>query len=528
MATLWYGGKLRPLNSAEAEAEAVITDGGKIQSVGETAALRSAWRSQITEEVNLDGGVMYPGFVDSHLHMIGVGETMLRLDLSEVRSYESLKKAVSERREQLTPGAWLLGEGWNENEFEHPYIPTLHELDDLAPSQPMVLTRICRHAVLANSLALKLAGITKDTKDPEGGRIERDAHGEPTGYLHETAQDLVRAVIPEKSEAFLRQALETAVDHMHAYGLTGGHTEDLSYYNGYTSTTGLFHEVLRQPGRKLRTHLLVHEHVLDDFLSASVEQTALMTFGAVKIFADGALGGRTAWLSEPYSDNPATTGVQIHTDEGLQKVVERARGAGKAVAVHAIGDSALEQVLDALEAYPAPKGLKDRIIHAEVVRPDLVRRLMELPVVIDAQPRFLASDFPWAYERLGSERVKHVLAWRTLLNSGIACAGGSDAPIEPVDPRLGMHAAVTRCKPGEVHEGYVSEEKITAFEALQMFTIRTAEAEGMAHRRGVIAPGYDADFTVLSEDLLTTEPDIWLETDVKMTIVDETIVYNRT
>jgi predicted amidohydrolase YtcJ len=274
--------------------------------------------------------------------------------------------------------------------------------------------------------------------------------------------------------------------------------------------------------------LLVHHEALDNFLKTEQDyQMRYVEYGAMKIFADGAFGGRTAWLSLPYNDAPETSGVSIHGDEVLLKLVQKARSYDKNIAVHTIGDMALIQVLNAIKECPAKSG-RDRIIHAGLVSEQIIKDLKELPVILDIQPGFVASDFPWLIERLGTERIPYAFAFRTLLNEGIICAGGSDAPIEPVNPLLGIYAAAARRKPGESHEGYVPEQKISRYEAVGLYTFGSAAAIGQEDVRGYIKEGYLADFTVFDRDIFQVPIDEILEAKVLYTIVDGEIAFQRT
>nr|WP_090890876.1 amidohydrolase [Evansella caseinilytica] len=529
MGTLWYGGKIRTLISETDVQEAVFVNDGYILGVGEKRKLEAKFKGQITTYENLRGAVMYPGFVDSHLHMIGHGEKLLRLDLSEVTSVSELMEVLQRRLEELPKGSWLTGEGFNENLFPDKLVPNRHILDEVTTEYPVMLTRVCRHACVANSYALQLAGVDETVSNPPGGIIEKDSFGKPTGYLLDHAQDLIRAVMPESSFSDVEKALDISIHDMFKNGFVGGHTEDLNYYGDPLQTLACFYKLIDGRRIKFRANLLIHHEAFPQIIGRGKadENHAFIERGAIKIFADGALGGRTALLSEPYADDPSTNGVQIHKRESLEQIVKRARADGFPVAVHAIGDLALEQIIDVIEAFPPSNGKRDRLIHMQVARKDLLERLQKLPVVLDIQPRFVASDFPWVEERLGTERLTYSFAWKKLLAAGLRCAGGSDAPIEPVSPLLGIHAAVTRRKPEENHQGYQPEEKLTLFEALRLFTYGSAEAICKENERGLIAEGYVADFTVLEKDLFELEPDEWLGVAVEKTIVDNTTMYDR-
>ncbi|WP_079475749.1 amidohydrolase [Marinococcus halophilus] len=526
MKTLWYNGNIYTMEKEGEQVEAVLTSDGAIEKAGSLSEIEKELKRPSSRRVNLNGSTMYPGFTDSHLHMIGLGETMIQLDLSECTSAEEMAALIKEKTKEIPAGEWVIGEGWNENNFPDRKIFHREELDDLVPGHPLLLTRICRHAALVNTRALDAAGIDKDTPDPEGGIIVKSRQGEPTGYLLDQAADLVKNEIPEVSEEYLHDALGKAVRYMHQCGLTGGHTEDLNYYGGFKRTLNTFRNILADTS--FRAHLLVHHEVFPDFIQQGHAYGLLennLELGAMKIFADGALGGRTALLSRPYNDAPETAGVAIHSREELKQLVADARRENMPVAVHAIGDLALEYVIDALEAWPVPEGVRDRIIHVQIARKDLVERLKALPVALDLQPRFVLSDFPWVEERLGKERLYYSFAWKTLLDQGIVCAGSSDAPIESVDPRTGIYAAVARKNPGEKHDGYRPEEKLTPYEAVDLYTGGSAKAISREHDLGRIAPGYKADFTILQNDLFQIEPEEILTTEVEATVVGDEVVF---
>ncbi|MGY4689214.1 amidohydrolase [Salibacterium sp. K-3] len=526
MGQLWFNGSIYTMEAEGRTAEAVYIENGWIKAAGSEQELRS--RYVPAEEMDLKGAFMYPGFQDSHLHMLGLGETLMSLDLSRMQSAEEIKQALLEKKSRLSSGKWLTGEGWNENNFLDRKIFHRNELDEISSGHPLLLTRICRHAALVNSEALRLAGISEETPDPPGGIIVRDETGRPTGYLLDTAADMVRQVMPPVRDEELREALQEAVRQMLRNGLTGGHTEDLNYYGGFRRTFRVFEDVINHENLKFRTNLLVHHEVLEDmrrdgYCLGPVNKS--LSFGAVKIFADGALGARTALLREPYNDARDTRGVAVHTRAEMENIVSRARDEKMPVAVHVIGDLALEYTMDVLEKNPPPAGTRDRLIHGQVTPGDLVRRLQNMNVVFDLQPRFVVSDFPWVVERLGEERLHYSFAWRTLLEAGIDCAGSSDAPIEPVSPLEGIHAAVARRIPEENHDGWLPAQKLSRYEAVQLYTQGSAKAVSAEKEFGVIAPGYRADFTILEQDIFQIPLDDIVHINVKAVVVDGELQY---
>ncbi|KGX93347.1 amidohydrolase [Pontibacillus halophilus JSM 076056 = DSM 19796] len=528
MGELWYGGTIYTMSREGETVESVYVKDGRIEAVGELARLEQAYKSDIHTYHNLNGSVMYPGFVDSHLHLIGHGERLRRLDLTYMTSAEEVLDAVATQAQTLKEGDWVIGEGWNENAWSHPRIIHKRELDEVVPNHPVVLKRVCRHAIVSNSEALRRARITREIDEPQGGKIERDEGGEPSGYLHDAAQELVFQAMPEVNQAYLQECIQVAVQNLHRRGLVGGHTEDLHYYGGFQKTRHAYLAEIHERN-KFKAHLLVHHEELEEMTRAQLgfkEGTQYVEMGAVKLFSDGALGGRTAWLSEDYADHPGNKGVAIHSIEELERIVKKARTRSLPVAVHAIGDAAVDAVMTILEREPLQvRDRRDRIIHAQVMRPELYKRMKELEVAVDIQPTFVSSDYPWVLGRLGKERGEKSYPWKTMLDYGIKCAGGSDAPIEEVDPLLGIQAAVLRrsTKDGKV---YGMEERLTAFEAVSLYTTGSAYIINEEHQRGKIAKSYEADFTVLDRDLFAIPPETIKDARVRKTVVNGDIVYD--
>jgi predicted amidohydrolase YtcJ len=503
---------------------------GRIIDVGDAGQLLAKYQTPQTEVIDFEGKMVVPGLTDSHMHLVAHGMKLQSLDFSECADAFEMKRMLQEKIEQTPKGEWVIGRGWNENNFEDKKIFTKEELDELSSGHPIFLTRVCGHAFLTNSLGLSISGIDQMTSDPAGGKIARGANGELTGLLLETAGLMVQQKIPADTYEYLKESLQVAIKDCWSKGLVGCHTEDVRYCGGFKQTYRLFDEVLNQEKLHFRVNQLVYHDYIDEMMAEGKtigSGSSFFDIGAMKIFADGAMGGRSALLSEPYNDDSSTNGVAIHTPEELKALVGHARQYNLPIAVHTIGDLALEYTLDAIEAYPLSNGV-DRIIHAQVLRADLLERMLELPLAIDIQPRFVAADFPWVMDRLGKERIRWSYAWKTLIHSGLHCAGGSDAPIEPIDPLLGIHAAVTRIRPEEAfHEGYLPEQRLTPLEALHLFTTGSAYAEQKTKDKGTISMGKFADFTVFEQDLFKMDPAQWLENKVNMTIVGGQIVYRR-
>lgn len=528
MGTLWFGGQIYTMGKEGEAAEAVYTENDTIRAVGTYDLLYHDYYQYIDQEINLLGKTMLPGFIDSHLHIIRHGLKLLRLDLSQMKSAEAVKNALRNRTANLKKGEWLIGEGWNENQWGDPSIIHKNELDEISPDHPVMLTRICRHAVIANSKAIELAGVDEHTGDPQGGIIVRDDLGETTGYFLDTAQEMIKDAMPTVSKGYLEQVIKIAIDDLLSKGLVGGHTEDLNYYGGFHKTYSAFKNTINND-RKFKAHLLVHHEVMEDMAEANLgysDGTAYVEMGAVKIFADGALGGRTAWLTTDYADDPGNKGVAIHELENLEGIVKRARQHQLPVAVHVIGDRAVEEIAKVLKKFPLTTGARDRIIHGQILNEHALKMLKGLPIIVDVQPSFVTSDFPWAIERIGEKRMELAYAWKTMLENGIHCAGGSDAPIEEVSPLLGIQAAVSR-KSSYDGKIYGSEEKLSIYEAIQLYTVGSAYAINQEKDRGIIAENYKADFTILAEDIFQTDAEKIHEIPIHMTVIDGEVVYQE-
>ncbi|MEQ2527026.1 amidohydrolase [Bacillaceae bacterium CLA-AA-H227] len=528
MATLWYGGPIYTLQGEEHLVEAVVTEGDKIIGLGSIEELENSFK--ITIKHNLNGSTMLPGFVDSHIHLIGHGEKLVRLDLSSYRSKQEVLQAVKEYAVNLEDGEWVIGEGWNENQWDEPAPIIRKELDEIVSDRPVLLKRVCRHAMVVNSVALKAASIDKHTECPPGGVLGKDKDGELNGIFKENAQDLMLNAMPNPSEEYLRKALRTAIADAHQKGLTGVHTEDLAYYNGFEDTYNLFQHVIEGEGSKIRAHLLVNHEVMNDFKSsggAFLKGSKWVEFGAIKIFTDGSLGGRTALLSHPYADDPTTNGVAIFPQNELNELVARARRMNMPVAIHAIGDLAFEMALQAIEEHPLKGAGIDRLIHAQILRLDLIERAKKLPVILDIQPSFVASDFPWVIERVGEDHMEYCYAWKTL-NEHIPCAGGSDAPVEEIAPLLGIQAAVTRTNHFDLErKSYLPEEALSVYDAVCLYTKGSAMASCHEEDRGMIKEGFLADFTILAENIFNIDSYDISRIQVDMTVIGGEVVFAR-
>ena len=530
MTTIYTNGKFYTLDPSVPTAEAVVVRDGRIADLGSHRDMLLQWGRPDVEVRDLDGHMVTPGLIDSHLHLASIASKRMTMDLAKMTSKDQLLQAIRTRAEQTPPSEWLLGRGWDENRFTDGGLPTIDDLDRAAPHCPVFLTRVCGHVHLVNSKALEIAGYSREMEIPPGGTVVLDPQTkQPTGLLLETAADLITRHIPEPTYEQWKQMLRQAIHQAIQCGLTSVHTEDLRTLGGLDQTWQLYDELLNQEKLGLRCNLLIYyphvKRLVERGMYAGYGNSTLQ-IGAVKFFADGSFGGRTAYLAEPYADDPGNTGSKIHETEVLYQLFREAREANLPIAVHTIGDQALEMVLDTLDRLP-PTAYRDRMIHTSLLRPDLLERLKRPNIVADIQPRFVVGDFPWLIDRIGQKRASQAYIWKTMLEKGIMCAGGSDAPVEPLEPLLGIHAAVARRAPHDKEKDYFPEQNLTVEQALRLFTMGGALATNEETCKGTLSRGKYADMTVFDRNLFEIEADEILDANIAMTVINGDIAYAR-
>ena len=531
MTTIFTNGKIYTMNANEPFTQSIVTENERIVDMGEHEDMLLQWGKEGTTIIDLEGKAVIPGLIDSHLHISSVGINSQELDLVGHQSKEALLDAIKTYATTLQPGEWVLGRGWDENIFPDKQIPTIEELDNAAPDSPLFLPRICGHAFLVNSKALTLSGYYADMPIPFGGTVVIDpTTKKPSGLLLETASLIVTEHIPKKSYDQLKNALKVAMNEAVRLGLTSIHTNDPNYLGGASQTYKLFDEVVNQEGIGPRSNLLMDYDYLEELkengMYAGYGNNKVM-IGAIKLFADGALGGSTALLSQAYEDSPSNFGSAMYDNEELVKMFQDVRAYNMPIAIHTIGDQALINVLDALDQFE-PSEYRDRLIHVSLLNEDLINRLNSPHRIADVQPRFVTSDYPWIIDRVGEARANYSYPFQSLLQAGVLCAGGSDAPIEPLNPLLGIHSAVTRRKAGETHNGYNAQEKLSMYEAIQLFTIGGAYATNEEQEKGTLERGKLCDMTVLSNDPFNMDnPDELLTTEVEITIIGGEVKYRK-
>ena len=499
--------------------EVAVAEGRIVALVPPSEA--KAWRAAAAEVVELAGAHVYPGLTEGHGHFVGYGAALEQVDLVGTASFAEVVTRVKAAADKLPAGSWVLGRGWDQNDWPDKALPAHAALTAAVPDRPALLRRVDGHAVLLNARALAEAGITVASPDPAGGRILRDASGAPTGVLVDAAADLVERVLPRPTAADIERRVLLAGRTLASFGLT-------SIHDAGTSRAEL--TVLRGLERDGRLPVRVYA-ILDggddELLAAEfgngpwLSRGGMLAVRAVKLYADGALGSRGAALSAPYSDEPGSRGLDITTSARLADVIRRAAKAGFQPCVHAIGDAAVTRTLDIYEqVLGAGSTLRPRIEHAQIVRPEDVPRFAKLGVIAAVQPTHCTSDMPWAPRRLGAERTPWAYRWRSLLAAGARLELGSDVPVESPDPRLGMWAAVTRRPPeGTAEPGWNLPEALTRAEAIAGFTAWPAYAAFEEGWRGAIAPALAADFTIVDRSLGDGDPATILQARVLRTIV---------
>jgi predicted amidohydrolase YtcJ len=505
--------------SPDAQGNALLSADGRVEAVGDAAELRR--RHADAEIVDLGSAVITPGLTDAHIHMTEWALARTQVQLSEAASIDECVALVARAGRA---GAWLQGRGWNPHRWGGAY-PDRHQLDRVVPEIPAAFQSHDMHALWVNTRALAVAGITRDTRDPEGCRIVRDEYGEPTGMLLETAAQLVVSRIPHISDAEILDAVLDAQRELHRFGITGIHS-----FPGVHLPEPDPLPVLTHLHERDELRLRVLQHVSADKLDHAIQLGLRSGFGGdwlriggVKMFLDGALGSRTAWMRQPY-ENSDNLGVQVLPRTEFEQTVRRAAAAGIATVVHAIGDAAVAMAFEVLSAAPRVPALPHRVEHVQCFPADHTA-LLGHGIVCSVQPCHLMTDWR-AADRHWGERAATTYAFRTLLDGGAVLACGSDAPVEPADPRLGLYAAVAR---RDTHHqpaaGWHGTQNIDIHEVLAGYTTGAAHTAGAQGMQGVLQSGAFADFAAWTEDPLTCAPERLLGLDLAATVVNGEVVW---
>ena len=549
---VFYNGKIYSLDDKNSVYEAVAVKNGIIYDLGSSEELLKKYSH--TEKIDLKGAIVFPGFIDAHGHITGYGDNLLQIDLVGTNSQEEIANLVKQKANQMKEGEWILGVGWDQNDWEDKSWPSHEILDKASPKNPVALTRIDGHALWVNKKALELAGIDKNTPDPDGGEIKKDKNGNPTGLLIDNAMNLVYKVIPPPTDEELEKTILVSTNNLVKYGITSVH--DM----GVGERTIKIYKKLADEGK-----LPIRVHVYVDGIGETWNKYLIgyannfVNVDGIKLFVDGAMGSRGALMTEPYQDDPKNFGLMLLSEEQIYNVAKDAIQKGLQVATHAIGDSGNFIVIKAYEkAFEELKPVdpRFRIEHVQVINPNDVKRLARLKIIPSMQPVHATSDMPWAEARLGPERVKWSYAYKSVLNETKMIAGGSDFPVENPSVLEGIYAAVTRQDknghpknaddvlklvkekkwviskegikdPKNFENGWYPDQKLTIDEAIKCFTKWAAYAVFEENKKGTIEIGKWADFTILDKDLYNIPPDEILNTNVLMTVVNGKIVYKK-
>lgn len=537
---LLVNGVVYTVNEKQPSAEAIAVREGKIVGVGSNEDMMASFKS--ASVIDLQGKPVYPGFIDSHAHLENLGAALMNLNVSGTSSVEEIQQLVADRVAATKPGRWIRGRGWDQNKWSSKSFPTHQMLDAVSRDVPVYLTRVDGHAMWVNKEILDIAGITRATPDPDGGKIVRDGSGNPTGVLIDNAIALLESVLPEPSEQERTEAVERAVQECIKVGLTEVH--DMG-----TDLAGIeIYKKLIQAGRfPFRVYAAIGGEgnetgrisfgglgeTWDYYLKNGPEidgYDGRLTVRALKLYADGALGSRGAALIEPYSDDPTNRGLTLTSAEVLKTAAAQALQHGFQLCIHAIGDRANHIVLnvyeEAFKTLPAKaKDARFRIEHAQVIDTTDIPRFHQLGILPVMQPTHCTSDMYWAETRLGPSRITGAYAWRSLLDAGSIIPGGSDFPVESPNPLWGFYAAIARQDhSGWPDGGWHPEQRMSRSEALKSFTMWAAFASFEEKTKGSLEPGKVADLVVLSDDIMNIEPRKILTTTVELNMIAGEIV----
>jgi predicted amidohydrolase YtcJ len=517
--------KVHTVDAAKPAAEAVAVCGDRIARVGTTAEVR-ALATAATRVIDANGRLLIPGFNDAHVHLISGAEELVGVDLRPAKSEQEFARLLGDYAKRQPKGRWIQGGYWDHEAWPSRALPTHGSIDAAAPDNPVFVQRLDGHMGVANALAMKLAGITRDTPAPDGGTIVRDASGEPTGVFKDHAMDLVAKAIPADTVEEIIDKARAALRHAASLGITTIQdiTDSAAELRAY--------QELRARGELTARIYSIQNHGIEGLKAAGVTTgfgDDWIRVGGIKLFADGSMGSGTAAFFAPYTDDPSTSGLLIQPPDALRKAIFDADAAGFQVVVHAIGDRANAIVLDAIGALERERGPRDRrprIEHAQVVRAADKPRFAALGVIASIQPSHCIDDMRWAEKRIGRDRSVIAYNFESFVDAGARIAFGTDWYVEPLNPMLGLYAAVTRqFTDGTPPGGWFPDEKITMAQAVEFYTLGSAYAEFQEKDKGSITEGKLADMVLLSRDVFSIPPREILDTKAVLTIVGGRIVH---
>lgn len=497
--------------------KSILCNDGKILQLLPSTNINSG------EKIDLKGGWVYPGFIDSHMHLTGLGFSLESIDLVGTNSKSDVLDIIKNNIKDYPKGSWIFGRGWDQNDWEDSSYPTAKDLDQLSNEHPMVFRRIDGHAIWTNTLAMEISNINSKTKNIDGGIIIRDNKSIPTGLFIDNAIDLIEDNMPEKSDADIRRHILKAQSLLNRYGITSVHDAGTS-----KNEIDVIKNMIKNKELTIRIFSMINNNPkdYDSFLKNGPEiDNPFLRIESIKIYLDGALGSRGAALLEPYTDSPNQKGLLLISSYEHRQLVKKFNMANFQVNTHGIGDRAIRIILDNYEE-AANLSMRNRIEHSQIVDDEDIPRFEKLNVTPAIQATHCTSDMYWVEDRLGKNRIHKAYPWKSFINLGIPLPGGSDAPIENPDPLEGIYASITRQdKMGYPEKGWEPDEKMSLPEAIKSYTEWASYASNEENIKGKIEEGFYADFTVLDKELKSENPKMILNTRVLATILNGEIIY---
>jgi predicted amidohydrolase YtcJ len=517
------------VDKQQPRAEAVAVIGDRIVAMGSRAQV-DPWRGPQTKVINAGGKLVVPGFNDAHVHFISGGEQLNQVNLTDAESPQEFVRRIAAQVSKTPKGEWILGGRWDETKWRKPELPTKELIDPVTGDTPILVQRYDGHQSLANSAAMKLAGVNAKTADVPGGVIVRDASGNPTGIFKDAAQELINKAIPTMSRERRNRAARRALEHAASLGVTS-----VQHMNPDFADVAVYSELAEKGELTTRIYAVPMETHWQDQAKIGIRHawgSSYLRLGAVKGYADGSLGSRTAYMFEPFADDPGNRGLlsdEMHPPRAMRDRLMQADAAGLQLRIHGIGDRAISMMLDIFGDIEKEHGYHDQrftIEHAQHMAPKDFQRFAKLHVIASMQPYHAIDDGRWAEKPLGHNRARYSYAWRSFLDHGVTLAFGTDWPVAPLNPMLALYAAVTRATlDGKNPDGWIPEEKVTLSEAVEAYTVGSAFAEFQEHEKGSITPGKLADMIILSDNIFDLKPDAIRDVRVETTIVGGKVVY---
>lgn len=520
-------GNVYTMEKEGVKCEAFSVFDGKIVACGTTEEIL---RNNAKETIDLKGKSVLPGFIDTHQHILSYARGLQTVNLRNATSWQEAKEKLKERVAITPKGNWIKGTSFNHENWDQPKLPTKEDLDDITMDHPVLISRYCMHVHVANSEALKISGIVKGFSPTAEHSVDMNENGEPTGILWENAVTPILQAIPDPlaGDEAKKNAIESVLRDMNRYGITGAHTIQGKFCDA-EEFIGIYQDLNKENRLPIRINVS-----FDEYPSFGIKTgfgDTKIKYGFYKIYSDGSLGSRAAALFEPYSDMPELTGVLNYSQEEITQMCQKAYDMDIQIAIHAIGDRGLDIALNAIEKvyYANPKNnVRFRLIHVMCMNEDLIARMKKLPVILDIQPKFVSSNVKWSEDRLGPERVKYSYPWRRLIDEGFILTGGSDIPVEPYNPLLGIYAIVTRKDlQGYPEDGWYPDQRVTVYEAIEMYTKNAAHASFEENMKGTITSGKLADFIILNDNPFEVRPDDLKDIQVEKTFLGGVEVFSQ-